>query len=361
MSSPLPLPTAPPASSPRRVYWACQLGGWGLVGTLNFFLALADQMPRRRAAVEMTLVTALGIGLTDLLRRFMRARDWQARDALALIPRILAAAVVMATTMVLLLIPVERFVYHDPQQQLGLVILLAALRWSLIYIIWSILYFDIQMRRQRRAAELQRLRLGEALQAAELRALKSQLNPHFLFNSLNSVRALIADDPEGAQTAVTQLARMLRYSLGAQEELVSFDRELAIVEDYLALEALRLGERLTITRAIAAGAGQVRIPVMLLQTLVENAIKHGIAPLPAGGTLQISAALDDGALTIVIAHPRPTEKLDPKDDSDTDATGIGLANAARRLSLLFGDRATLALDLTTAGQATARVHIGRQP
>jgi hypothetical protein len=363
----LPTPTdPPPPPGRRRAYWACQLGGWGLVSTLSFFLALAQGMPQRRATVEMTLVAALGIGLTHLFRRFIRAHDWQARSAGALIPRVLAAALLLATAMVLLLLPVERFGYHDPQPQLALLILSAILRWALIYIIWSIFYFDIQMRLQRQATELQQLRLGEALRAAELRALKSQLNPHFLFNSLNSVRALIADDPTGAQAAVTQLARMLRYSLSAQEELVSLERELEIVEDYLALETLRLGDRLTISRSIGAGAGHARIPVMLLQTLVENAIKHGIAPLPAGGTLVLSATLDEGALTIVVEHPCPTHEPEEPEkparpDSGDDDTGIGLANAARRLTLLFGDRAKLQLDLAQPGRATARVHIGRQP
>src|SRR4030095_15981030 len=102
-------------------------------------------------------------------------------------------------------------------------------------------------------AELRQSELAHALKVAELRLLKSQLNPHFLFNCLNSVRALIADDPSGAQKAVTQLARTLRYTLSAgQEELVTLERELEIVEDYLALEALRLGERLRIERTIAA-------------------------------------------------------------------------------------------------------------
>ncbi len=143
--------------------------------------------------------------------------------------------------------------------------------------------------RDRHAAELRQSELSRALQSAELKLLKSQLNPHFLFNSLNSVRALIAEDPSRARDAVTQLAGLLRYTLRSDhEELVTLERELKTVGDYLALESLRLGDRMRVELDIAAGAQEVRIPVMLLQTVVENAIKHGIAELPGGGVLRIS-------------------------------------------------------------------------
>jgi LytS/YehU family sensor histidine kinase len=169
-----------------------------------------------------------------------------------------------------------------------------------------IMYFSITSVRDRARAELRQSELARALQVAELRLLKSQLNPHFLFNSLNSVRALIADDPTGAQKAVTQLARTLRYTLTAgQEEVVSLERELEIVADYLELESLRLGERLHIERAIAVDARVAHIPVMLLQTVVENAIKHGIAELPQGGVLRLSADVRDGALIVEVPPQSP--------------------------------------------------------
>jgi two-component system sensor histidine kinase AlgZ len=199
----------------------------------------------------------------------------------------------------------------------------------------------------------------QALQASELRALKSQLNPHFLFNALNSVRALIGDEPELARTSITQLSRMLRYTLAAgEEDLVQFARELEITDDYLALESLRLAERLIIRKEIASSAAGARIPVMLLQTLVENAVKHGIAQLPEGGTLRISAAVADGVLALELENPRPDGT---RASSEPRSTGIGLANATERLRLLFGPRATLALDLSQPGSAIARVRIPQTP
>jgi LytS/YehU family sensor histidine kinase len=220
------------------------------------------------------------------------------------------------------------------------------------YLTWIAAYFSVALIRLRYRVELQQARLSESLQAAELRLLKSQLNPHFLFNALNGVRALIADEPTRAQDAVTQLARTLRYTLDSgREEFVTVARELEMVDDYLALESLRLAERLRIVREIDPQAADARIPVMLLQALVENAIKHGIAPLREGGTLRIAAHIVDKELEIEVENPRPAQP------NAEPSAGVGLKNTARRLELLFGARASIRLDLSDArcAKATARL------
>jgi LytS/YehU family sensor histidine kinase len=223
----------------------------------------------------------------------------------------------------------------------------------LIYAAWLCGYFAIVIQRQRTREELRRAQLSEALQTAELRLLKSQLNPHFLFNALNGVRALIADEPAKAQDAVTQLARTLRYTLAAGDaELVTVAREMEMVNDYLALESLRLAERLQIVREIEPAAADARIPVMLLQTLVENAIKHGIAPLRQGGTLRIAARVVTKVLIIEVENPRSATHLSPPYPH-----GVGLKNASERLRLLFGESASLELDLSPPNRATATVRL----
>jgi len=193
-----------------------------------------------------------------------------------------------------------------------------------------------------------------------LRSLESQLNPHFLFNALNTVRALIPDDPVRAQAAVTQVASILRHSLGSgRDNLVTFESELGVVEDYLAIEALRLGDRLRIERTLDPEAARARIPAMLFQTLVENAVKHGIAELRDGGTLAFSARIADGAILLTVDNPRPTEAELVR--SLETSNGVGLANATERLRLLFGDGARLEMDLSEPRHATARVRIPLQP
>ncbi len=171
-----------------------------------------------------------------------------------------------------------------------------------------------------------------------------------------AVRALIADEPARAQGAVTQLARILRYALtSGQRDLVTLDQELAITDDYLALEALRLGERLRIERRIAPETRGLPIPVMVLQFLVENAVKHGIAELPAGGTLRIEAQRRDESLELEVENPRPATPRESGHES------VGIANARTRLELLFGAQATLTLDLADPARAVARVRVPLAP
>jgi len=236
--------------------------------------------------------------------------------------------------------PVEVLQKVAPQSVAQPILLLVqVLNWAVILLAWQVIYFSVLSVRHYRSMELKRSELARALQLAELRLLKSQLNPHFLFNALNTVRSLIPEDPARAQGAVTRLANTLRYTLSSShEEFVTLAQELEIVEEYLELEMLRLEERLKVERDIAPGIGGVQIPVMVLQTVVENAIKHGIAELPSGGVLKISAAPEGDRLVLEVRNPRP------RTNAREHPEGIGLRNAAERLRLLFGPQASLDLD-----------------
>ena len=350
-----------------RAYWACQLLGWGLYGSSQVSNAMATlPVPWERIVLEVAVLNLAAIGLTQLLREFMLRRGWKKLSIRQLLPRALVASVllgaVVASAMHFMAVaPLWGLeTIHDPEDLEALPSLIVAMdpltlrtvNWSLIFFIWIALYIGITSVRERQAAELRQSELSRALQAAELKLLKSQLNPHFLFNSLNSVRALIAEDPARARDAVTQLAGLLRYTLRSDhEELVTLERELRTVGDYLALESLRLGDRMRVELDIAAGAQDVRVPVMLLQTVVENAIKHGIAELPAGGALRISATVRDSALHVEVRNPRPTHP------TPREPQGSGLYNAAERLRLLFGSRAALELDLSQPDLAVVRIHV----
>lgn len=351
-----------------RSYWLCQLGGWGLYATVEATAATNIlRLPLGRSLLELAGFAALGVALTHVLREVLWRRAWGRLPLHALVPRILGMALLLSLPVAAITdymsiaalwgpeqvelrdLPIPAELIHHAR---GLILVLNV---TVLFIVWAVLYLTITALRDQRSAALRQSELTRALQLAELRLLKSQLNPHFLFNSLNSVRALIADDPAGAQKAVTQLARTLRYTLTAgREELVTLARELEIVEDYLALESLRFGERLRIERELAPEAMAVRVPVMLLQTVVENAIKHGIAELPAGGDLRIVAALRGGTLHIEVANTRPENTARV---FRSEGEGVGLDNAAERLRLLFGAKANLDLDLSRVEVAVARIRI----
>ena len=166
---------------------------------------------------------------------------------------------------------------------------------------------------------------------AELKALKAQLDPHFLFNSLNSISSLCGSNPASARTLTTLLAEYLRKSLrvgGA--EAISLSEELELVSSYLAIERIRFGERLEIAQDIDEGVRATRVPPLLLQPLVENAVKHGVAHLLEGGVVHIAAAREGERVRIEVAN-----RCDP-DRPSQRGLGVGLANARRRVEMFDG-------------------------
>ncbi|MGB6309226.1 MAG: histidine kinase [Steroidobacteraceae bacterium] len=353
-------------SDSRFAYWCCQWGGWGLYTLPRIYAAIAVlQLPWLRAASESILLSLAGLALTHWFRNYMRRHRWSALPVLRLTWRIIVAGLVLGIPLGLLAPFTAISALQDPGPLIegaspayvfAAQVLLSIANWAALFMIWLAIYFAVLAARRHRRAELRESELARALQQAELRLLKSQLNPHFLFNALNTVRSLIADEPARAQRAVTHLANTLRYALRSdQHELVTLAQELDIVADYLDLESMRFEDRLTVQYDVPADAGGVRIPVMLLQTVVENAIKHGIAELPSGGVLKISAALKDGSLSLEVENPRPATA------PAVSGEGTGLRNSEERLRLLFGSGASLALDLSQAAIAKTRIRIPQNP
>ncbi len=363
-----PLPVVGRAPS-QRAYWSCQLGGWGSYALLQGYAAIVSlDVSWERIADEILVLHASGLGLTHWLRGYVRRNRWHSLRTPRLAWRIALAGVVLAIPLGLAATFMAVGDMHDalsgPDEYTTaggtlrpFTLLRACLQianWAALLIVWLIIYFIVVRLREQRLAQLRQSELARALQFAELRLLKSQLNPHFLFNALNTIRSLIAYDPSRAQDAVTRLASTLRYTLSSSEdELVPLAQELEIVNDYLELESMRFEERLRVQLDISPAVTGIRIPVMLLQTVVENAIKHGIAELPAGGVLQIRADLQDDALAIVVANPRPPTPPGSAQE------GVGLRNSAERLRLLFGTRGALELDLSDANIATVRIRVPR--
>jgi len=200
-----------------------------------------------------------------------------------------------------------------------------------------------------RAAQARVLETSIQARDAELKALKAQINPHFLFNSLNSISALTSIDADRAQEMCILLADFLRLTLGLGEKaLVPLREELELLQRFLAIERVRFGERLHVDAEVEAQAQNCLLPPLLLQPLVENAIIHGIAHLPAGGRVRISAACNGGRLHLSIEN-----SVDP-DAPVSRKGGLGLANVRQRLETRYGKEATLR---STADEEFFRVTI----
>jgi len=190
-----------------------------------------------------------------------------------------------------------------------------------------------------REAEQSALRYRVLAREAELRAFKAQVDPHFLFNSLNAVASLCGSRPNDAREMAQRLAEFFRLMLRVGSlERIPLSEEIDLVTRYLAIEKVRFGDRLTTHITVDEGAARCMVPPLLLQPLVENAVRHGIASVVEGGTIDINATLHDGALRIRIDNP-----ADP-DRADLRGEGIGLANAAGRLNAVSDGRAILRAD-----------------
>ena len=363
----MPATTIPSTPEDNRLvnagYWVAQLAAWGW----HFWWqasgeAIFASVPFWRSALVWGGICLTGLLLTDALRRIAQHRGWLDLPTGAFLSRVAMSVVLLAAALYTVAILLSWAVHGSPvtaisqtfYRRLPLSIQLFNEFQNTLFVVltWTTVYFGLALVRHRHFVSLRQARLAESLQAAELQLLKSQLNPHFLFNALNGVRALIEDEPTRARESVTQLARMLRYVLDSgREEFVSLGRELEMVEDYLALESLRLAERLRVVRKIDSSALNCRVPVLLLQVLVENAIKHGIADLMDGGELQVLARLESSELVIEVRNPRPIQS------DGVESARLGLANTLRRLELLYGARASLSLDLTDPARARATVRL----
>lgn len=190
-----------------------------------------------------------------------------------------------------------------------------------------------RLRERVRTVELREHEARQALLRAQLDSLQSRVNPHFLFNALNTVASLVEDDPDAAVDAIERLSALLRYSLeGARRGRVALGRELEAVRSYLALERLRFDDRLRAEVRVEPGLESVVVPPFVLQPLVENAVKHGIAPRRAGGQVVVSVEADHEHLRLRVEDDGPGS-------SAVSGTQIGHDDLRRRLALLYGDRA----------------------
>jgi hypothetical protein len=335
-----------------NAYWTCQLIGWGLTSVVTGGIPTLYGGMSWVVAGRAIAGGVLGLAFTHRLRSHMRVSRWLELPLRRLVPRIAAASLGIAGAMVLLLMPFFLRILPGPDRAGPLSAILAT--HAALLFAWSALYTGYHYLRGVRSAEAERWRLAVAMRDTELLALRTQLNPHFLFNSLNSLRALVSEDPARAQEAITGLAGLLRYTLQlSRSRTTTLGRELEATRHYLELEALRLESRLQYRIDADPRTLEHPVPPMLVQTLVENAVKHGIAPSPEGGAVTVEVFKPAEDLTIRVTNPGTL-------NGNAESGGIGLSNSLERLRLLFGERVRFDLWESAPDQVRCEIVIPSQ-
>jgi len=245
------------------------------------------------------------------------------------------------------------FVVRDPRQAAAIV----AINGVLALIVGAVVagYEELRLRIEASLREVEQVRLVEArlreeTARAELAALQARINPHFFFNTLNTIISLLDDDPVGAEAVLERLAALFRYTFEAAGAwAVTLREELEFVGGYLDIERARFGERLRVEWDVAGESLDAPVPGLVLQPIVENAVGHGIAPRAGGGTVRVRSRVDDGVLLLTVADDGVGL---PPGVADGGGGGHGLDNVRRRLATLYGAGGSLRLGPGEDGHGT---------
>lgn len=334
--------------SRQRTYWLFQVAGWTALIINEIINYSLDFGFIYFLLLEAAVNISLGILLTHGYRWLAKRWNWTELPFMQLAPRLLAGVLGMATAMTAVNLPLDAQAFVIDYQPLVFLGMLAT--WGKYFLIWTLIYHMFHYFERRKEIEVDKIRIESSAKETEAKVLRAQLNPHFMFNALNSIRALILEDPDRAQKGITQLSNILRSSLLAdRRRTVSLGEEMRTVDDYLALEKIRYEDRLEVRKNIYPETLSVQVPPMMLQTLVENAIKHGVSKPVKGGFVNIEAQFRASKLDLRISNTGVLE--------GTDSGGFGLENTAHRLDLLFGPGATFRIFQASENVVCAEVLI----
>lgn len=319
----------------KHIYWYCQFIGW------SFYIAVNSIFFPGSLLQEYVLYFVMfiaGIAISHSYRHLVIALDVLSKNIPFQLIFIIVFSFIKGALFFFMFIVTQWVLMGYNLENLELVkVTEYILNLSGVFCMWNIIYFGFHYFQNYRRAEINSLRYLAASRESELKSLKAQLNPHFIFNSMNSIRALIDEDPVRAKTAVTRLSNMLRTTLVLERNReISLEQEMQLVNDYLDLEKIRYEERLNVEINIDDELRHQPIPPFIIQTQVENAIKHGISKLPGKGIIAISAFKQNEQMHIEVKN---TGKL----NTQTPLTGVGFKNSIQRIELLYGKNAAITI------------------
>jgi len=348
-------------SNKRFLFWALQLGGWSGWAITFYLGVLVWSEPPDLYAVYLPVVSTLGMLITLLLRLLYRAvweKDILWRALAVLSGSFLGGAAWMGCRVLIFRSLFPEDLTKQVSPEMGL--------WShfegttsafMVMVVWSVLYFGIKFYMMAQEEQQRRLKATAMAHEAQLKMLHYQLNPHFLFNTLNAISTLILDrDTQLANTMVMRLSRFLRYSLDNDPMLkVTVEEEIEALKLYLDIEKVRFDDRLQLYFNIDPAARSALMPSLLLQPLVENSIKHAISLAINGGSIAISASVSGEKLILSVADDGPGLEL--RRGKPQKGGGVGLANCRERLKEIYGGNQFFGLGATEPHGLTITIGI----
>ena len=338
----------------NRVYWLSPLSGWSLWAVLNIIGMLSFDLFSWKKIILFLFLCFAGLSFTHILRNIIKKYSWVNLPLKKIIPRILLSSLALGIILSVFYFSTQYYSSVLPLSQIkiGSPFVLTA-NLSSVILGWLLIYFGVHLFENYKRVEIESLIWEAAVKDFELKTLKSQLNPHFMFNAMNSIRALIEEDPENAKAALTSLSNILRYSLKMERnETVPLEEEMQTVNDYLALEAIRFEERLNYELDIDPRSGRIEIPPMMVQTLVENGIKHGVTKKTEGGKITVTSKMNGSYLIIQIKNSGQIDE-----HSLRQAKGFGIDNTKQRLNLLYGEKAIFTIKNESPDVVLAEIKI----
>lgn len=340
----------------KKLYYSLQGLGWGAYALVLIAYYAINGIFRLQSILSAILVALLGLAISHAWRHLLLHYRIRNLPTIQLVPLLLLMAILLGILQITLSTTLEylisllvdyRFVFANWSY-----FVTATINATLLFLLWVIIYMAAYYFRNFRKAELEQLKREAYANELEINVLRSQLNPHFMFNALNSVRALIDENPETARQAINRLGRLLRQSLLAtKKNFVPLKEEMQAVSDFLALEKLRYEDRLDYTIDYPDNLDHWPIPPMMLQTLAENAIKHGISKQTQGGKLRIQAFQNDTKLNINLIN---TGQLQP---ILNPSTGIGLDTTKQRLQIYYDQQAHFELKALNEHEVIAQIQL----
>ncbi|MEZ5046724.1 MAG: histidine kinase [Chitinophagaceae bacterium] len=278
-----------------------------------------------------------GLFTTHIYRNFVLKHRWHEQALEKVLPNILIGLFVLTLLLGLIYHAFFGLLYPVSLKNISFKSVAGSLvSIFMLLLVWNIIYFVWTSIESTRKNTIKQLQVEKDLKDMEMKTLLSNLQPHFIFNALNSIRALIDENPEQARRAITQISNILRSSIRNDVHTDSLENELALVQDYLSLEKIRYENRLEYSFDIAPETQKIIIPSMMLQTIVENAIKHGIAKQELGGSIFISAHILKNKLQLCIKNHGSLEN----NMQHPESLGFGIHSTIRRLQYLYQQDAT---------------------